>query len=69
LPDAEPQSKHGAKPENRRNVLEPFGIAAIRFLILTGIRQREVLDLEWRMWISSGALCFCRIARPPQTMN
>lgn len=45
--DAQPQSKHGAKPENRCNVLDPFGIAAIRLLILTGMRPREVLDLEW----------------------
>jgi integrase len=45
--DAEPQSKHGAKPENRRSVLDPFAIAAIRLLILTGMRPREVLDLEW----------------------
>jgi integrase len=45
--DAEPQSKHGAKPENRRSVLDPIAIAAIRLLILTGMRPREVLDLEW----------------------
>jgi integrase len=44
---AEPRSKHGAKPENRRTVLDPFAIAAIRLLILTGMRPREVLDLEW----------------------
>ncbi|MGO9111247.1 MAG: tyrosine-type recombinase/integrase [Thermoguttaceae bacterium] len=45
--DTEPQSKHGAKPESRRSVLDPFAIAAIRLLVLTGMRPREVLDLEW----------------------
>jgi integrase len=44
----EPQSKHGAKPENRRSIFDPFAVAAIRLLILTGMRPREVLNLEWR---------------------
>lgn len=44
----EPQSKHGAKPENRRSFLDPFALAAIRLLVLTGMRPREVLNLEWR---------------------
>jgi len=42
--DTEPQSKHGAKSESRRSVL---AIAAIQLSILTGMRPREVLDLEW----------------------
>ena len=46
--DDEPQSKHGAKPENRRSIFDPFAVAAIRLLILTGMRPREVLNLEWR---------------------
>jgi len=46
--DEEPQSKHGAKPENRRSIFDPFAVAAIRLLILTGMRPREVLNLEWR---------------------
>jgi hypothetical protein len=31
----EPQSKYGAKPENRRSFLDPFALAAIRLLVLT----------------------------------
>ena len=46
--DDEPQSKHGAKPENRRSIFDPFAVATIRLLILTGMRPREVLNLEWR---------------------
>ncbi|BGE86299.1 MULTISPECIES: site-specific integrase [Methylosinus] len=45
--DEEPQSKHGVKPENRRSIFDPFAVAAIRLLILTGMRPREVLNLEW----------------------
>jgi len=45
---AAPQSKHGVMPEKRRTRLDPFAIAAIRLLILSGMRPREVLDLEWR---------------------
>ncbi|WPP06485.1 site-specific integrase [Methylocella tundrae] len=43
-----PSAKHAPKPENRRRVIDPFAIAAIRLLILTGARLREILDLEWR---------------------
>lgn len=42
-----PNSKHAPKAENRRVVLDPFAIAAIRLLILTGARLREILDLQW----------------------
>jgi len=41
------ESKHAPKEENRRTVLDPFAIAAIRLLILTGARLREILDAQW----------------------
>jgi integrase len=40
-------SKHARKPENRRVVLDPFATAAIRLLILTGARLREILNAQW----------------------
>jgi integrase len=43
-----PGAKHAPKPENRRRAIDPFAIAAIRLLILTGARLREILDLQWR---------------------
>jgi len=48
-PDAgKPTSKHAPKkPENRRIVLGPFAAAAIRLLLLTGARLREILHLRW----------------------
>jgi integrase len=41
------QSKHAAKDENRRTVLDPFAAAAIRLLIVTGARLREILHARW----------------------
>lgn len=45
--EAQPHAKHLAKPENRRTVLGPHATAAIRLLILTGARLREILHLRW----------------------
>jgi hypothetical protein len=38
------KAKHARKPERRRVMLDPFAVAAIRLLILTGARLREILD-------------------------
>jgi integrase len=40
-------AKHAPKPENRFTVISPFSAAAIRLLLLTGARLREILDLRW----------------------
>jgi integrase len=45
--DTGPNAKHLAKPENRRVKLDPFAVAAIRLLILTGARLREILNAQW----------------------
>lgn len=41
------KAKHAPKAENRRVKLDPFAVAAIRLLILTGARLREILDAQW----------------------
>src|SRR5262249_28479023 len=41
------ESKHTPKQENRRTVLDPFAVAAIRLLVLTGARLREILGAKW----------------------
>ena len=47
IDETKPTSKHLAKSHNRRSILDPFAIAAIRLLILTGARLREILNAEW----------------------
>ena len=42
-----PTAKHAPKQANRRTVIDPYAAAAIRLLILTGARLREILKLEW----------------------
>jgi integrase len=44
---AAPKSKHLAKEENQRTLLSPEAAAALRLLIFTGARLREILDLRW----------------------
>lgn len=44
---SKPTAKHAPKAENRRTVFSPFAIAAVRLLLLTGCRLREILHLEW----------------------
>jgi integrase len=45
--DTKPTAKHARKEESRRTVLGPHAAAAIRLLILTGARLREILYLKW----------------------
>ncbi len=41
------QSKHAAKLDNQKTVFSSVAIDAIRMLIFTGCRLREILDLTW----------------------
>lgn len=45
---SKPTAKHAPKETKRRTVADPFAAAAIRLLILTGARLREILNLEWQ---------------------
>ena len=45
--ESRPNAKHVPK-ERRITIVSPFACAAIRLLIFTGCRLREILDLEWR---------------------
>ena len=47
-PETKAGAKHLARESNRRRVLDPFAVAAIRLLILTGARLREILDAQWQ---------------------
>ena len=43
-----PTSKHLASPDKRVTVFSPHVVAAIRLLLFTGARLREILNLEWK---------------------
>lgn len=43
-----PNAKHAPKADKRRVKLDSFAAAAIRLLILTGARLREILDAQWQ---------------------
>jgi integrase len=43
-----PKAKHAPKAENRRIKLDPYAVAAIRLLIVTGARLRKILDAQWQ---------------------
>ena len=44
---AKPKAKHAPKEANRRTVIGPHAAAALRLLIFTGARLREILHLKW----------------------
>jgi integrase len=48
--EKKPKAKHAPKPENRRTVIGPHAAAALRLLIFTGARLREILQLRWE-WV------------------
>jgi integrase len=45
--EAKARAKHAPKPQNRRTVIGPHAAAALRLLIFTGARLREILHLRW----------------------
>jgi integrase len=45
-----PKAKHAPKPGNRRTIIGPHAAAALRLLIFTGARLREILRLRWE-WV------------------
>ncbi len=45
--ETKPTAKHAASADARRTQLDPFAVAAIRLLMLTGARLREVVHAKW----------------------
>jgi integrase len=45
--ETKPKAKHAPKPENRCRTLDPFAVAAMRLLILTGARLSEIMTAKW----------------------
>jgi integrase len=47
IDEAKPTAKHAPKETRRRTKIGPYAAAAVRLLILTGARLREILHLKW----------------------
>jgi integrase len=47
IDETKPKAKHAPKEANRRTKIGPHAAAAVRLLILTGARLREILHLKW----------------------
>ncbi|WP_454684899.1 tyrosine-type recombinase/integrase [Ancylobacter moscoviensis] len=53
-----PKAKHAPKPESRRTVFSPHVTGAIRLLMLTGCRLREILHLRWSEYDAERGMLF-----------
>jgi hypothetical protein len=62
--EAMPRAKHLARKANRFTKISPFAAAAIRLLLFTGCRLREILHLKWENVDFERGLLFLPIARP-----
>jgi integrase len=47
IDEGKPTAKHASKKAHRRTKIGPHAAAAVRLLILTGARLREILHLQW----------------------
>ena len=69
--ETKPKAKHAPKEENRRAVADPFAVAAIRLLILTGARLREILARSVgikSIW-SAASIFTCKTPRPGRSRS
>jgi integrase len=55
-----PNARHLVKPENRFTKIDPYAAAALRLLMFTGARLREILHLKWE---NVDLDCSCPIPR------
>jgi integrase len=56
--ESKPTAKHLARDKNRFTKISPFAAAALRLLLFTGCRLREILHLEWEHVDLERALLF-----------
>ncbi|WP_441253842.1 tyrosine-type recombinase/integrase [Bradyrhizobium sp. 613_E4_N2_2] len=57
-PDPSKKTKHAPKPENRLTNIDRHAAAALRLLLFTGCRLREILDLRWKEYDAGRGLLF-----------
>jgi hypothetical protein len=64
IDEAKPTAKHAPKEARRRTKIGPHAAAAVRLLIFTGARLREILRLKWEHVDLERGLLSCPTARP-----
>jgi integrase len=47
IDETNPKARHAPKEDSRRTIIGPHAAAALRLLIFTGARLREILHLKW----------------------
>jgi integrase len=57
-PNPDKKIKHAPRPENRRTKIDECAAAALRLLLFTGCRLREILDLRWSEYDAGRGLLF-----------
>jgi len=57
-PDPSKKAKHAPKPENRLTKIDQHAAAALRLLLFTGCRLREILDWRWKEYDAGRGLLF-----------
>lgn len=69
---SKPVSKHLAHPENRRRQPDPLASAAVRLLLFTGCRLREILHAKWDHFDHERGMLFLpdsKTGRKPVVLN
>jgi len=62
--ERKPNAKHLPKANNRFTRIGPFAAAAIRLLLFTGCRLREILHLKWEQVDLERGLLFSLTPKP-----
>lgn len=63
------KAKHAAKPANRVRHIDPYAVAAIRLLMLTGARRNEILTANGNTSTFAEGCSTCPIARPARSRS
>lgn len=63
IDESKSNAKHLPGPEKRFAKISKFAAGALRLLLFTGCRLREILNLQWEHVVWIAGCCFCPTAR------
>ena len=67
--NSKPGAKHARKPEDRHRFIDPHALAAIRLLIFTGARLREILNARWENVDLDRGILFLSTLKPVENRS